>query len=1118
MSDPHSCSNAWDDDDSENECGGDDADTSSQIIVPIEAAAPPPPQRQSSEEEEDGGSDSDDDDSDDDELLLQQTMTMTMPPPPRASPAHTRPLSSLAAARSSPASAADAAASASMLHDAMSNPPPPPALSGGAAATGASSSASASSGNGARSGSGENVMVIPKPRKHDAALAVKLEDEMDDDEEEEEEDEDDEVDYSPTHDDDEMEPAHLVEPAQPTVKLETGPKLIISSSGGAHSNKLLLTIPKAHAVPPTNTATVAVSKKEERVQPATVKVERAQVAAAAAPVEAALPPIPPTTGLTPAGRAALARYRSYFEDRAWPPQNPLMLTGREVTDKWIKACGLRTPFIATSTAELGMRVPTAPEGVAAAVRHVCDSLPPNHELSVIDVAMQTESGLWTLNQWSDYFSTPPADRTATCNVISLEISQSKFAQDNIEIPRFVQSIDWMRAWPTEVSVPAGSALAPPPGHKARHSKSPQRDGVGATSSAAAAAASTNGNGAAHTVPILSPVPVQLYCLMGTAGSYTDFHCDFGGSSVWYSVVAGRKLFLLVEPTAANMALYEEWQLNGKQLTTFLGDKYLARDRALEAEQGLARGSLCSVRLLSVTAGQTLFVPSGWIHAVFTPEDSLVFGGNFLHGYNIGAQLLVYNQELNTHVAPRFQFPHFEALHWLQAREYVFRLRETLAQVRITAWELAGLAAFVKTAAEWMRQCAEGVRDGYDAARPRRGSKMPPGPDRSAAASVRLDSSAARAAHRNTLDWAHNMPLSWSDGVSLLRELDCLVLYNTYLLEREDFDDRAELRREAAEAAANGAPAPAPASRACTPEAGEELSAEGWSHREQLAHKCFQLLASFRHNSYPLVPMVHVHQLPFLRKQTRRRGGGGGRASGTTPVKAKRPRPPPEQAEPEEARAAPAPSASGRVRQHVAKYREFVSDESESDESAASDQEADQYTATAVQPAAPPAAAAKSDGASPPAAAPPSSKRRRAFDHDSASESDAYSDESSAAHSSDEDFEADEGRRRGGKKAKSGHAASSAAPASSAPVPAPSAGGPLNLADIRARAIAAAAASGSASKKVIPAGAPVTKPKAKPRAKPSAAAAAAAAASKPKPPSLSAKQRIMQRLGLSGKLR
>ena len=30
--------------------------------------------------------------------------------------------------------------------------------------------------------------------------------------------------------------------------------------------------------------------------------------------------------------------------------------------------------------------------------------------------------------------------------------------------------------------------------------------------------------------------VQKYCLMGIKDSYTDFHVDFGGTSVWYHVL------------------------------------------------------------------------------------------------------------------------------------------------------------------------------------------------------------------------------------------------------------------------------------------------------------------------------------------------------------------------------------------------------------------------------------------------------------------------------------------------------------------------------------------------------------------------------------------------------
>lgn len=37
--------------------------------------------------------------------------------------------------------------------------------------------------------------------------------------------------------------------------------------------------------------------------------------------------------------------------------------------------------------------------------------------------------------------------------------------------------------------------------------------------------------------------VQRYCLMGVKDSYTDFHVDFGGTSVWYHVLRVRVLLL-----------------------------------------------------------------------------------------------------------------------------------------------------------------------------------------------------------------------------------------------------------------------------------------------------------------------------------------------------------------------------------------------------------------------------------------------------------------------------------------------------------------------------------------------------------------------------------------------
>ena len=52
--------------------------------------------------------------------------------------------------------------------------------------------------------------------------------------------------------------------------------------------------------------------------------------------------------------------------------------------------------------------------------------------------------------------------------------------------------------------------------------------------------------------MLIVVQVQKYCLMSVAGCYTDFHIDFGGTSVWYHIVKGKKVFWLIPPKEANL--------------------------------------------------------------------------------------------------------------------------------------------------------------------------------------------------------------------------------------------------------------------------------------------------------------------------------------------------------------------------------------------------------------------------------------------------------------------------------------------------------------------------------------------------------------------------------------
>lgn len=51
--------------------------------------------------------------------------------------------------------------------------------------------------------------------------------------------------------------------------------------------------------------------------------------------------------------------------------------------------------------------------------------------------------------------------------------------------------------------------------------------------------------------------------MSVAGCYTDFHIDFGGSSVWYHILRGQKVFWLIPPTDANLKENTFFLLNSK---------------------------------------------------------------------------------------------------------------------------------------------------------------------------------------------------------------------------------------------------------------------------------------------------------------------------------------------------------------------------------------------------------------------------------------------------------------------------------------------------------------------------------------------------------------------------
>ncbi|KAF2807790.1 Clavaminate synthase-like protein, partial [Mytilinidion resinicola] len=241
-----------------------------------------------------------------------------------------------------------------------------------------------------------------------------------------------------------------------------------------------------------------------------------------------------------------------------------------------------------------------PQGLT--VRRVAEMYGLGEPVEVIDVKSQQgePDKKWDMKRWADYYE--ETGEKIVRNVISLEVSKSKLGR-LIRRPKVVRDMDLQDSvWPAE-----DKANAP---------------------------------------------KVQFYCLMSVADCYTDFHIDFGGSSVYYHIVKGKKTFFFIPPTKQNLKKYEDWCLSPAQDHTFLAHQVKECYR------------------VDLSEGDTMLIPAGWIHAVWTPENSLVIGGNFLTRLNYGMQIRVFEVEKATKVARKFRYPNFQKVLWLTMLKYL----------------------------------------------------------------------------------------------------------------------------------------------------------------------------------------------------------------------------------------------------------------------------------------------------------------------------------------------------------------------------------------------------------------------------------------------------------------
>ncbi|XP_029350809.1 lysine-specific demethylase 7A [Echeneis naucrates] len=278
----------------------------------------------------------------------------------------------------------------------------------------------------------------------------------------------------------------------------------------------------------------------------------------------------------------------------------IRMKGEQVTPRYLERHGFNYPIGVTEMEALGLKLPAPTFSVKDVEQYVGG----DKVIDVIDVARQADSKM-KLSEFIKYFT--KSHRPKVLNLISLEFSDTKMSE-LVEVPDVAQKMSWVENyWPDDSFFP-------------------------------------------------KPF-VQKYCLMGVKDSYTDFHIDFGGTSVWYHVLWGEKIFYLIKPTPANLALYEAWSSSPNQSEVFFGEKVEKCYKCV------------------VPQGTTLLIPTGWIHAVLTSQDCMAFGGNFLHNLNIGMQLRCYEMERRLKTPDLFKFPYFEAICWYVAKNLLEMLKE-----------------------------------------------------------------------------------------------------------------------------------------------------------------------------------------------------------------------------------------------------------------------------------------------------------------------------------------------------------------------------------------------------------------------------------------------------------
>lgn len=179
--------------------------------------------------------------------------------------------------------------------------------------------------------------------------------------------------------------------------------------------------------------------------------------------------------------------------------------------------------------------------------------------------------------------------------------------------------------------------------------------------------------------------IQHYCLTSLKGSYMDFHIDMCGSSVWYNVVIGCKQFIIIAPTEENLQSFYAWE------------KLRGKTRPFFTEEIKDKSTIISV---FVRKNEVFLIPSGYIHAVYTSIDSIVFGGNYFTIYSIAMYMKIHELEKQLCVLKKNKAPHFMEL-MIYSLDFIYQKVKRNEAIVV---ELHSMKPLVDKCLDWLECC------------------------------------------------------------------------------------------------------------------------------------------------------------------------------------------------------------------------------------------------------------------------------------------------------------------------------------------------------------------------------------------------------------------------------